>query len=96
MLSAPAVINGNVSLIIELFCTQIKKHDCPDCGQLLVVNNVSEIVNSNSEKAKDFDFSCGDTCLAGNIKFIRTEFKCPACQRTYSPREIWRREMKSK
>ncbi len=51
-----------------IFC--LKKHDCPICGRLLRKVKISKVVNSNSEEAKDFDFSNGDTYLTGNIKFV--------------------------
>ena len=40
-----------------------KKHFCPKCGGKLELLYISEIVNSYSSEAKDYDFSVGDTFL---------------------------------
>lgn len=64
-----------------IFC--MRKHDCPICGRLLKKIKVSKVVNSNSEEAKDFDFSIGDTCLTGNVKFTWTEFHCDYCNKNW-------------
>ena len=63
---------------------------------LLTTTKASKIVNSNSEEAKDYDFSSGDTYLIGNIKFIWTEFLCTVCDKTYSLQEIRENEKKAK
>ena len=78
------------------FWVRFKKHYCPTCMNLLTTTKVSKIVNSNSEEAKDYDFSSGDTYMIGNIKFIWTEFLCDACGKTYSLQEIRENEKKTK
>ena len=78
------------------FWVRFKKHYCPTCMNLLTTTKVSKIVNSNSEEAKDYDFSSGDTYMIGNIKFIWTEFLCAACGKTYSLEEIRKNEKKTK
>ena len=78
------------------FWVRFKKHYCPTCLNLLTTTNVSKIVNSNSEEAKDYDFSSGDTYMIGNIKFIWTEFLCTSCGKTYSLQEIRENEKKTK
>ena len=77
------------------FWVRFKKHYCPTCMNLLTTTKVSKIVNSNSEEAKDYDFSSGDTYMIGNIKFIWTEFLCAACGKTYSLQEIRENEKKT-
>lgn len=42
-----------------------KKHFCPKCGGKLELLYISEIVNSYSSEAKDYDFSVGDTYFFG-------------------------------
>ena len=78
------------------FWVRFKKHYCPTCMNLLTTTKVSKIVNSNSEEAKDYDFSSGDTYMIGNIKFIWTEFLCAACGKPYSLQEIRENEKKTK
>lgn len=69
-----------------VFC--MKKHDCPICGRLLEKIKVSKVVHSNSEEAKDYDFSNGDTYMVGNIKFIWTEFRCNYCDKSYKTEKL--------
>jgi hypothetical protein len=37
---------------------------------------------------KNYDFSNGDGFLVGNIKFIRTVFRCNKCDKTYTIKEV--------
>ncbi len=67
------------------FC---KAHFCPDCGGKLDKTAVSKVINSLSEEAKNFDFSCGDVFLAGNVKFTWNEFECSVCKKHFSVNEI--------
>lgn len=73
------------------FFVNFKKHNCPVCKRKLDKNKISKIVNSKSDEAKDFDFflAGGDGFMFGNVKFIRTVFHCPQCDRTYSVDEIY-------
>ncbi len=41
----------------NLLFMYLKKHACPKCDNELKTIKVSEIVDSDSERAKDFDFS---------------------------------------
>ena len=54
-----------------IFC--MKKHYCPHCNEMLEKTKTETIVNSKSEKAKNYDFSQpgGDGYMMGNIKFVR-------------------------
>ena len=66
----------------------LKKHYCPYCGEKLIRKKVSQIIHSDSEEAKNYDFSNGDGFLVGNIKFIRTVFRCNKCDKTYTIKEV--------
>lgn len=39
----------------NMFFVYLKKHYCPQCGSKLLRQKVSRIINSNSEKAKNYD-----------------------------------------
>ena len=68
-----------------------RKHFCPKCGEKLRVTKNVRIVDSASDEAKNYDLSSGDGFMVGNIKFIRTEFRCRACEKTYSIDEVRQR-----
>ena len=76
------------------FFVNFKKHFCPVCGEELKKTKVSKIVNSQSEEAKDYDFSSpgGDGFMLGNVKFIWTEFFCTKCSKHYSISDIYQAE----
>lgn len=78
------------------FWVRFRKHFCPNCQNLLKTTRISRIVNSNSEEAKDYDFSSGETYMTGNIKFIWTAFLCSACGKTYSLEDIRNNEKRIK
>lgn len=61
-----------------------KKHYCPECHSKLKKIKVSKIVNSSSPESEEFDFQSGETYMIGNVKFIWTEFQCPACGKKFS------------
>lgn len=66
-----------------------KKHNCPNCGQQLTVKRVSRVINSESEEAKEFDFSfAGDGFLGGDVEFSFEVFQCDACGKEYSIKEL--------
>ena len=69
-----------------IFC--MKKHYCPYCNERLEKTKTETVVNSKSEEAKNYDFSNGDGFLVGNIKFIRTVFRCNKCDKTYTIKEV--------
>ena len=75
------------------FC--MKKHFCPHCREPLEKTKTETVVNSRSEGAKNYDFSqCGgDGFMVGNIKFVRTAFRCNSCNRTYTIDEIRNHEI---
>ena len=56
-----------------------KKHICPKCGGKVELRYVSKIVNSKSPKARDYDFSVGDTFFVGDVEFRTRYFYCPNC-----------------
>ena len=68
-----------------------RKHFCPECGAKLRVKKNAKVVDSASEEAKDYDFSNGAGFMVGNIRFVRTEFLCKACKKTYSVEEVRQR-----
>ena len=65
-----------------------KKHFCLNCKTVLKRKEREVVVNSESEDAKGYDFSCVDTYLHGNIKFVTFYFECPSCMTTYEIREL--------
>ena len=71
-----------------VFC--MKKHYCPHCNEILEKTKTETVVNSKFEEAKNYDFSQpgGDGYMMGNIKFIRTAFRCNKCDKTYSIEEL--------
>lgn len=77
-----------------IFC--LKTHYCPCCNERLEKTKTETIVNSALEEAKNYDFSNVDTYLVGNIKFIRTAFRCNKCDKTYSIDELKKAENASK
>ena len=74
------------------FYVNLKKHYCPICGKLLSKTKVSKIVNSNSQEATNFDFHTLDNYSLGNVKFIWTEFRCSACSKSYTIKEMKKHE----
>ena len=69
-----------------------KEHLCPNCQNKLKTVKCSQVVNSNSPEAKDFDFSMGvgrnKKWLIGNVKFIWKEFECPECKAHFTVNEL--------
>ncbi len=74
------------------FFVHCREHNCPLCGGKLRKEKASRVVNSKSEEAKDFDFAICDTHAIGNVRFIWTEFRCDACQRSFRVNELYRHE----
>ncbi|MHB8961882.1 MAG: hypothetical protein ACYC5K_01880 [Saccharofermentanales bacterium] len=68
-----------------LFCK--RDHFCNKCGSKLEVVRIKKVVNSESDDAKDYDFSLTDTFLLGNVKFVSKAFKCIKCDYTVSIKE---------
>lgn len=71
-----------------------KKHYCNKCNGLLQRKRREKIVNSESEEAKNYDFSMpgGDTFLIGDVKFVTYYFECSDCGRKYEIPELKRIE----
>ena len=65
-----------------------KRHYCPNCEAILRRKKREVIVNSESEEAENYDFSCVDTYLYGNIKFVTFFFECPSCKTVYEISEL--------
>ena len=65
-----------------------RSHFCPNCKTALERKKKEVVVNSESEEAKNYDFSCVDTYLHGNIKFVTFYFECPSCRTVYEIREL--------
>ena len=74
------------------------KHFCPACDGELQKIKTSKIVNSQSEEARDYDFSApgGDGYMIGNVKFIWTEFTCTKCGKRYSANEVYQAEKRTR
>ena len=72
----------------NMFFVYLKKHYCPQCGSKLLRQKVSRIINSNSKKAKNYDFEVADITVKGNMKFTHIEFHCSVCQKYYTVKEI--------
>lgn len=70
------------------FYVHMKKHFCPECGSRLVIRHMSEIVNSESPEARDYDFSVGDTNLVGDVEFRKKYFYCSQCELEISFRKM--------
>ena len=85
-------LNGTKKVWSSPFFVYCKKHFCPKCGRRLSVVKNAKVVDSASEEAKQYDFSCGDGFMVGNVKFIFTEFRCKACKKRYSIDEIKRND----
>jgi len=75
-----------------------RKHFCPLCDGELQKVKISKIVNSQSDEAKDYDFSSpgGDGYMIGNVKFIWTEFYCGKCNKNFSVNTIYQTEKQDK
>ena len=48
---------------------------------------VSEIVNSESQKSKNYDFEVTDITVKGNMKFTHIELYCNQCNKYYTIKE---------
>lgn len=70
------------------FYVRWKKHFCPKCKTRLILLHTSKIINSNSEEAKEYDFSVGDTFFVGDVEFRTGYFHCSGCQLDISFQEM--------
>lgn len=82
----------------HMIYVHVLKHNCPQCGKQLKVRYESKIVNSNSEEAKNYNFSSGggDYILSGDVDFRVPYFFCLTCQRRLSIDDIMHIEKQSK
>lgn len=83
-------MRGAVKYIYEAnpFYVHCKKHYCPKCGKRLELRSSSQVVNSKSEEAKNFDFSVGDTFYVGDVEFRTRYFHCTECKMDISVKEM--------
>ena len=58
---------------------RIGKHYCHACNEMLEIKRCEKIVNSESEEAKDFDFSFDQGSKIGNVKFSQDVYYCAKC-----------------
>lgn len=65
-----------------------KRHLCPNCKTVLERKTREVVVNSESEEAQNYDFSCVDTYLVGNVRFVTFYFACPSCMTVYEIKEL--------
>jgi len=57
--------------------TNIKKRHCSDCGEELLSTYSYEIIEPDSSKAKDYDFTIGGKKIEGSVEFRKGFFFCP-------------------
>ena len=69
------------------FFVYLKKHYCPYCGEKLIRKKVPQIIHSDSEEAKNYDFEVADITVKGYMKFAHIEFYCSVCQKQYTVKE---------
>lgn len=68
----------------HVFYVYFKNHYCPICKNKLLRKKVSEIINSESPEAKNYDFEVADVTVKGNMKFTHIKFYCSQCDKYYS------------
>jgi len=68
--------------------TRIGKHYCPHCQRLLIVKTKNQVVNSESEEAKYFNFHTSDSHMMGNVKFVWDVYYCEKCNLEISIKDI--------
>ena len=75
---------------------RIGKNYCPYCRGLLQVKRKTQIVNSESEEARKFDFSMHGGSQKGNIRFTWDVYYCENCDKELSIADIRRYEKELK
>ena len=70
----------------------LKKHFCPNCGSRVIVKCKSQLVDSKSEDAANYDFTISDTTLVGTVEFRTVMFYCEKCDAYISIPEMKRSE----
>ena len=81
------MINKSVYIDSPLFMFK-KGHKCPNCNNKIITQKTKKIVNSKSIEAKEFNFSCGDSFLCGDVEFTYYLFYCVKCNKEYKINEI--------
>ena len=73
---------------------RIGKHYCPYCNNLLSLTRKKQIVNSESEEAKGFNYTSmfEGGSLYGNIEFSWDAFHCDSCDMEVSVKDMRRYE----
>lgn len=71
----------------HLFYLLFKKHYCPICSKKLSKQKVSQIVNSESPKAENYDFEVADITVKGDMKLTHIELYCNECNKYYTVKE---------
>jgi len=46
-----------------------KIHKCPNCSNKIIPKIIIKNINTNSEEAKNYDFSAGDSFLIGDVEY---------------------------
>ncbi len=82
------MIHGKITRYDCSWFYLIRRHLCPNCKTVLERNKREIVVNSKSDEAKNYDFSCVDTFLHGNIKFVTYYFECTKCRAIYEISEL--------
>ncbi len=77
-------MNGYSFKCEHLFYLIFKKHCCPKCGNKLLKEKISKIVNSNSPEAKEYDFEVSDIIVKGDMKFTHIELYSNQCNKYYT------------
>ncbi|MCL2230656.1 MAG: hypothetical protein FWC01_06130 [Treponema sp.] len=70
----------------------LKMHKCPICDNKIIPKKIKRTINSKSIEAKNYDFSCGDSFLAGDTEFTLYIFYCEYCSKEYEIKEIMQHE----
>ena len=78
----------------------LKKHYCPECSTVLKTKKIKKIVNSESEEAKDFDFSTDDGTfqgyLVGDVEFTWYVCHCANCDIEITNKDMRKLEREGK
>lgn len=73
----------------ELFF--LRRHTCPECNAPLTKQKHQKTVNAKSEEAKKYNnFTMDGFGLHGDVLVVTYTFDCPACRRSYGPKELQR------
>jgi hypothetical protein len=74
----------------------LRKHNCPQCSNLLEKVTYSRTVNINSSEGRFFDFSETDTSVRGDVLFVWDEFRCSKCGKHFSVDSLFLLEKEKK